>query len=415
MSYLERLQPSIEMTSPSGIVFNPKWIKNPRSREKKIGLFNYPDVKGTIVQDLEVNSTKYPLTVYFDGPDNDIDGDDFFEATGEKGRWQVQHPVKGGLLLQFTSVEEAIDPVGSGNVTAFSIQAIEPISDTVVISTAELQNRISDAIANLNDVESTGFLENVSNALGNAKTAVNNASKKVKATIDKVLGPLKQLNDDINSAFDSISRSVESIIDDVTSFPGEFAGGIQNLVQLPATIAVSTTQKLDIYKNLISENLNLDGDTKGVFAVKSLVLSACVGALADMASNTDAGVRTEILSQIDLISEQFDNIVNSLDSDMDKVNTTKIEEQYISMEGSFPQNLLSTALAINFLLKGSLDLSVEKRFTLKEYTAPIMLTIDQYGTDELLDFFYETNSIENEEFVLLAPGKEVIVFPGVTP
>lgn len=415
MSWLDRLQPTIPMTSPEGNFFEPKWIGNERSKDKKLGLFNYPDVKGTIAQDLGVTSTKYPLTVYFDGENNDIISDDFFRAVDEKGLWTVQHPVVGGLALQLTSVGDGIQPVTSGNVRVFTCQFIEPISDNIVISTAELRNQITNSVAVLNDFASTSFLNRVSGALGNAKSSVNNAAKKVTAAIDSVLGPLKRLNDDINSAFDSITRSIESIITDITSFPGEFAGEIQNLIQLPGTIAVKTSQKLEIYANLISGLSELDGDLKETFAVKDLVLSACIGALADIASNTDAQTRTDILSQLDLISDQFTLITTQLDSDQSKVVTNRIEDQYIPLEGSYPQNLLTTAFAINFLLKGSLDLSIEKRFTLTEHKLPINITIEEYGTDELLDFFNETNLLQNEEFILLPPGREIVVFPGVVP
>lgn len=43
------------------------WRNNERTFEKKLGMFDPPHFQGTIVQDLGVKSTLYPLTVYFDG------------------------------------------------------------------------------------------------------------------------------------------------------------------------------------------------------------------------------------------------------------------------------------------------------------------------------------------------------------
>ena len=100
---------------------------------------------------------------------------------------------------------------------------------------------------------------------------------------------------------------------------------------------------------------------------------------------------------------------------MSKVQTDKIEDQYISQEGTFPQNLLVSSLAVDYLLKASFDLSIEKRFTIVENSLPILLCIQEYGTDELLDFFYETNKITGSDFLLLPAGTEVIVYPGITP
>jgi hypothetical protein len=91
MSWLDRLGENITLTSPDGNVFTAKWMGGERTREKKIGLFTYPDVAGTIAQDLSVNATKYPLTIYFDGSDHDLIAERFFRATGQNGLWSVLH------------------------------------------------------------------------------------------------------------------------------------------------------------------------------------------------------------------------------------------------------------------------------------------------------------------------------------
>ncbi len=412
MSWINRLQPVIEMRSPNGNIFTPKWIGNERSREKKLGLFTYPDVAGTVPQDLNVNSTKWPLTVYFDNSDHDIEGERFFEATAETGTWTVQHPVKGTLVLQLVSVTEAVQPVTSGNVTAFTIQFIEPADVEVIKSKLELRNLAVTAGLNSRSSVLQQFADQVSDVAGNARTAVNTATKKVKTAMNSVLGPLAQIDDAVNSSFKSIDRAIDDTLTQATLFPEELGGQLQNLAILPAQIAVSSTQKLNNYGNLIIEIFKVDGDTKETFAVKDLVLSACVVAVSNISSTSDAKTKAEAIIQVEKVSKFFDDITNELDKDQALVPTTKIEDQYISQEGSYPQNLLTASFAIDYLLRFSFDLGIEKRFTLKENRLPIMITIDEYGTDLFLDFFNETNKLSRSQFLLLPPGFEVVVFPG---
>ncbi|MCH7641634.1 hypothetical protein IID22_05565, partial [Patescibacteria group bacterium] len=66
MTVENRLNESIKFISPDGSEFEAKWIGDSRSLTKKVGLFNFPKVKGTKGQDLDVTSDTYTLTIYFD-------------------------------------------------------------------------------------------------------------------------------------------------------------------------------------------------------------------------------------------------------------------------------------------------------------------------------------------------------------
>ena len=56
MSWKDRLRGEIVLTSPDGDVFNAKWVGNDRSKEKKIGRFDYPDFDGSVIQDLGIKT-----------------------------------------------------------------------------------------------------------------------------------------------------------------------------------------------------------------------------------------------------------------------------------------------------------------------------------------------------------------------
>jgi len=126
----DRLKPLIEFTSPLGNGFLAKWKGDPRSLEKRIGEFGFPGRPGSIIQDLATKAARYTLTIYFDGADNDLESQRFFDAVqAESGTWLVDHPVYGPIELQPLSVREMSSPIDSGNVTEVQSEWVEPLNE----------------------------------------------------------------------------------------------------------------------------------------------------------------------------------------------------------------------------------------------------------------------------------------------
>ena len=83
MSWVDRLRETIKFVSPSGRVFEALWIGNDRTKTKKLGQFSPPKRRGTIIQDLDVDSTVYPLNFIFEGTNHDIEASLFFQTCDE--------------------------------------------------------------------------------------------------------------------------------------------------------------------------------------------------------------------------------------------------------------------------------------------------------------------------------------------
>jgi prophage DNA circulation protein len=135
MTWQERLVPNIVFVSPEGNQFTAFWRSSPRTKDKKVGIHEFPRVAGNVVQDLDANSDRYSLTFFFEGPDHDLEAQAFWAAFNERGPWDVLHPVHGFMQLQPLSITENDDVIDSGNMTEFNSEWIEPI-DEVTLSTA---------------------------------------------------------------------------------------------------------------------------------------------------------------------------------------------------------------------------------------------------------------------------------------
>jgi len=141
----------ITFYSPEGKVFEAKWRGDRRELEKMIGKHSFPGRNGSIVQDLGSHAATYPLTIFFDGPDHDLWASAFFEAIKERGPWEVDHPVYGGIELQPISVAETTDPIESGNVTELTTQWIEPLDDVTLETARQMWGVLDQLQKDLNE------------------------------------------------------------------------------------------------------------------------------------------------------------------------------------------------------------------------------------------------------------------------
>jgi len=141
----DRLKETIVFNSPNGNSFEAKWRGDERSIQKRIGEFGFPGRSGSIVQDLGSKAARYPLTIYFDGADNDLNAARFFDAVyNEKGPWLVGHPIYGTIELQPVSVTEKAQPVESGNITEISSEWVETLNEETLETTRQMWAEINE-------------------------------------------------------------------------------------------------------------------------------------------------------------------------------------------------------------------------------------------------------------------------------
>jgi len=65
---------TITLTSPeTSTEFSARWIDSTKGTDKKVGLFDYPNIQGTVAQDLKSSSNRFSITFRFiDYENNDL-------------------------------------------------------------------------------------------------------------------------------------------------------------------------------------------------------------------------------------------------------------------------------------------------------------------------------------------------------
>ena len=419
MSYLDRLQPQITLTSPSGLIFTAKWAGNAVSAEKDLGIFKTPGVKGIKVQDLELGAKSFPLTIHFDGPDNDLIATNFTEALSEKGEWQVIHPVKGEITLQLVSYGEAVQPITSGGITSVSTEWLEITGDTAKISASQLSGL---AIAQDIQLQGTGSdqLDQVTSLdtadkAGKFKTSVESTV----TAFDLSLANITDQVAEVQAQADSIKRGIDTVLAGTPIDVLSVAGQIQALVALPNLVVTDLSAKIETYSRFADQILNISPEAASpaginTAAVQELGLTAALGAVGVASVVSSLSSRQSVIDSIESNFALFKTITDGLDVIQEIYSDELLSRSYFSQSETYPDAAQMVGLTVAYLIKSAFDLAVEKRIILTERENPVMIAMREYGgpgeNDENIDLFLESNELTGNEILILPVGKEVVVY-----
>lgn len=419
MTWRERVRGTINLTSPQGNVFDALWRDNERNKAKKLGIFEFPKVQGAEVQDLGIGAVNYPLTFFFDGPDNDIESERFFKSCDEKGRWQVVHPIKGLLELQLVSISEQISPTESGNITEFSTVWVEPSKKDLIKSSAQIKSEAISQIDVIDEVGADQLDANVIQETAEETKSFEQSMTNMVKSVQSKLSPLFERSAEINAQVSSIKRGIDVAITQLPFDLLSIAGQVQQLIQLPGLAIDDISGRISAYRNFVDRMFDegpQDSRRKSlnVVAVQEISLVSAVNASCFTVLTGELTSRSQAIDLIDAISVLFTDVVNGLDSGQDLFQGEGIEFQYFSQSQTYSDSSVLVAQTLSYLLRSSFDLTVEKRFTLDRQRSPIEITVTEYGNmgvdDSNFDLFIESNGLKGQEIAILPVGTEVVVY-----
>lgn len=439
MSYQDRLQPVIVLTSPSGVVFNAKWAGDDRTMEKTLGVFKTPGVSGAIIQDLATGGVAYPLTIFFDGPDNDIEANLFFKTCRETGPWTVIHPVHGEKTLQLQSVSESTQPISSGGVTEISTEWLEVRISTDVKESAGLPSvsrarpsvvvktapQIAALVKNQNTILKVTAAEqfdsvielDTADKVGKLKVAVADTVESFTLNLESLTALVAEVQAQVDSIKKGIDETIFGPLTDVLAL----AGQIQALIATPGQIISDFKAKVEAYRRFRDKILGRSPGTPSssnvnTAATQELSLTAALGGIGISSISTPLGSRASAIGGIEGAVEYFDGMTDGLDLTQDLYANNLLINSYFSQSQSYADAAYLASLTNAFLITSSFGLAVEKRITLTKPENPVMIAMREYqgagDGDSNINRFYETNKLTGQETILLPAGKEVVVYLG---
>jgi prophage DNA circulation protein len=419
MSYVDRLQPQITFTSPSGLVFEAKWIGDSINQEKDLGIFKTPGVAGAKIQDLKLGAKVYPLTIHFDGPDNDLESQNFIDALSEDGNWTVIHPLKGEITVNLVSFSEAVEPITSGNITTITTEWIEITGDSGETSSAQLSGL---ALAQNIQLQETGSDQinqvaslDTADKAGKFKTAVENTVTAFDLTLKNITDQVAE----VQSQADSIKRGIDNTLAESPIDILSIAGQIQALVSLPNLVITDLNSKIETYSRFADLILDISPEAAtpagiNTAAVQELGLTAALGSVGVASVTSDLVSRQSVIDSINSNIALFNTITDGLDVIQEIYSGELLSRSYFSQSDTFPDAAYMLSVTVAYLIKSSFDLAIEKRITLTRKENPVMIAMREYGgpgeNDANINLFYDSNELTDQETYLLPVGKEVVVY-----
>jgi hypothetical protein len=430
MTWRQRLRPTIKFVSPEGNEFEAFWQQSDHNIDKKLGIFDYPLVRGTVVQDLEASSDRYSIPFGFAGQDHDQEAFRFILSCRERGQWSVTHPTEGFLGLQLISITKLDRPIAEGNITRFNSEWVEPIDETSLQTASELAGLVGNRFNDLNIGAADQFLKNLRSQTASQLFSIQQAVSKVTTAVNKVLGPVAAFNDAVFSAQLAIQRGIQETLTATIFEPLSLAGQLQNLIQLPGRAIQDIGSRLSSYGTLAAELFGLSPeqptvDGRNTVAVQELSLSAIVGSNAEIAvtgpsqpdTPAEGGLqsRAQVIEIAEDLRNRFLGITENLDLTQKLFNDIDIDLQYFSQSETFNIALQLTTTAQQYMLLAAYDLSVERRFTLEKPKTPLQIVGEEYGSfgaqnDDLIDLFISSNKLRGTEILFLPAGREILVY-----
>lgn len=447
-------------TSPGGTRLTFDYEDVSMSITKKTSAFEFPDADGTYVQDHGVTGRRYPLRLFFWGPNYDLKSNAFLEILSERGRGVLEHPTYGTPdVVPFGEITRRDDLKTAANQAIFEVVFWDSIGTaypagqqdaaTSVISAVDLYNQaMAEQFANSLDLDSV-----------TERISFKDSYQSLLNSTQKGLQGIADVQADIQSPFDDLVDGINAGIDTFIRDPLALARATQNMIQLPANALASITRRLDAFGNLARDifgqkdavsapggvggsGLGSAGEgndsqepnkfhTRNLYAstyVTGSVLSAVnagstaptgakAGSIVATTATSESGFNTkaealtaaeELLDQMAAVTAWRDANYGSLSGDGDLFST----DATVDTGEDYQQLQKAVALAAGFLVEISFVLRQEIIIVLDRDRTMMDLVPELYGTvdDDTLNFFIDSNDLTGDEHIEMKKGRRIAYY-----
>lgn len=421
-NWRDRLNNDLILISPEGTEYRPVYLDQDGFQlQKRLGMFDFPLVRGTVVQDLDTSSLWISMRFFFEGKNNDVNARAFLSSCKERGPWSVNHPVHGEYELQLVSV---VLVNSNDGLTELSTEWIEPLDPEYLLTARELAGIVDSQISDLNTGALSQFVDDIQQTTATLKHIVETTTEGIQNVVDYTLYPLFGVVDAVDDAMTTIAVGIQDSLSAVLLPLAELGGQIQNLIEIPALAMRDLSTRMDSYESLttgLNELLPGESATPLPYTAQSqtkinniatteLGLTSAVCAFARIAITADLYSREQAIDTAEKIAEQFSDMVAILEEKQADFETLHIDKQYFSQSSTFNDCIKLISYTQQYLLRKSFDLKIKQIITLDRPSFPVDLAAEYYGDFEEINFFSDTNELEGNEIFLLPAGREIVIY-----
>ncbi|MDR2734307.1 MAG: DNA circularization N-terminal domain-containing protein [Spirochaetota bacterium] len=423
-------------TAPSGKEAGFAWEVVQRKTELKTGIYTFPGRDGAHIQHQGAGARSFPLGCIFHGRKY-MEAADAFEAMLiERGVGELQHPVYGIVkVIPTGAIEREDNPVehfGESVVTVTFTETIvfEDAGIAPAAAAAMLYKKLdavseaaaadfASAIAAADISARQGILANLAKQTQNIAEALRDIAMAGREVFAKWTGVISEILEGVGGIFEG-AADIAGLVFDVYGNALTIARQTLHLMKLPATIAVSASEKVKGFSALTVTLINqyrndpFDiGQMKAAYAAAKLALTGAVAAIAAGAAggiSGGTGTRAEAVEICNQIIDILEKAETFGDQKIDAMNSQN-GERFIDAAAETHLALRELVYAgVDIILSASAALPLQKIITLGRDRQVIELCCELYGSEDRLDEFIAHNNFNIDEIELIPMGRKVLYY-----
>jgi hypothetical protein len=403
MSWLERINTGMKITTGDTAQYYPKWINANKSAEYNYSEFIFKGVTGSFVSRRLPKGRRYNLDIIFEGADCLEVSDAFNKSADNPKAWTIEHPVYGQIVVQPTDLK--VDN-SVYNITKFQCSIIETIGvkaintgvsapDAIVAQAVRVQSTFTETFAAEIPAPEASLVQSMT---ANVNSLYNSISAKISDSVDftNFTNAYSQVNNLLNTTITD-SANLIGQIQDLAAFPANFAGTVYNRLVLLGLqfqglyAGIATPHQKRLYENNAGTS----------------ILAMCVASV----TNYDYVTRNNVLSAVTVILDSYNTYLANLDALQSNVGGNV--DSYIPD----PDSITGVSDVVQFTLASlfSIAASAKQQRTLivKEDTNLILLAYQLYGLlqdDSTIAALKADNNIGLQEALSIKKNRQILYY-----
>ena len=381
-----------------------------RGTELRGTRYSFSDHQGTFVQQTGSDGQSFPMRIFFNGDDHDLQAEEFFQAVREPGVGALEHPQYGVLnVVPLGRVVQRNDLVRAPNESVLEFTFFEHDPSLFPGGGQDPASQVVASVQEYNETSAQEFEEAIDVDTPVERTSLANQIRQRVGQIRDQLDDVADAVDEIQSEFEDISDSITDAIDTLVGTPLNLAFQISQLVQAPGRSIAAWSDKLEAYGNLARQIFgseprtpSRDGRAVNSFEADSLVAAgALTGAITGAVNNTftTQPEAIEAAQELLALSADLNNWREENFASLDRVDTG----------ASYQQWQEAVTLCAGFLVEISFTLNQERIIVLDRPRSIIDLCAELYQdvSDDRLNFFINSNDMTGDEFREIPVGASI--------
>jgi hypothetical protein len=429
MSWESDFKGKFIITTGDGKVYFPLWKNNAvKEITYNIAQFDFPNIKGSLVNRSMPQARQFSIEIYFQGEDNLTVAQNFETSANDSRAWTISHPIFGLILCQ---------PVGlkfdySGyNVTAITGSILETLGSdglkTTIIPYDQIKaNKLSNDDLQALSFGTSQFNPKIKPVNAPSVTTQKGLLKKINQGIYDIGKKQLKLTEDAGEYLNKFTAA-NAAVDNLISQPQFAIRAIQELVNFPAEMVTSVKIRLNVLQSQFNYlATQVTSASSRIEKVYYEIFGNCTISTMDTAAITsydkanqlvtsgelpDYGTRSDVLSVIGKLQEVYNQYLSSLDA-LQTDNGGSVDS-YIPNSDTLSGVDELMNYTIQNLYTIALSSKQERTLILDKDSNLILLAHRLYGLkpdDSTIDTLMKNNNICLNEIMQIRKGRSLVYY-----